>query len=381
MKIAQLLYEKNRLKEEINSAALDYTEAQLVLGFGDKKLLSRDLYGNLRDTFPNAEIALCSTSGEIFEESAHENTLSLLALEFSATPIKTAKVAIKDFKDSFEAGRSLMENLKKEDLKWVFVLSDGSRVNGSELVRGLNTHRPEGTIISGGLAGNGLDFFQTLTGLNEPPEEGNIIAIGFYGENLQLSHASRGGWESFGLERTITRSSSNKLFEIDGKNALELYKKYLGKYAEELPQSAFLFPLALKLGADHEPVVRTILSIDEEEQSMTFAGDMPETGKVRFMKSNLDRLISAANDAAQECVAFHKTPPQLAMVVSCIGRKLVLRDRLSEEIESIREVMGPGSAIMGFYAYGEISPNRPFSQCELHNQTITITGIDEIVSL
>jgi len=167
------------------------------------------------------------------------------------------------------------------------------------------------------------------------------------------------------------------LFEIDHKNALELYKKYLGKYADELPGSALLFPLSLKQSNSNDAVVRTILSIDEVNQSMTFAGDLPIGSKVKFMKANFDRLIDAASEAATKSLSMNKIQPKLAILISCIGRKAILTNRIDEEIEAVSKTYGTNTAITGFYSYGEISPLNPFTNCELHNQTMTITCFEE----
>jgi hypothetical protein len=265
------------------------------------------------------------------------------------------------------------------DLKYIFILSDGGKVNGSELVRGIESVVQHKIPVTGGLAGDGIRFLSTLVGLNEQPESGNIVAIGFYGNSIKISHGSMGGWEMFGPEKTITRSVSNELFEINNVNALDLYKQYLGKYAEELPGSALLFPLSIKLPGVNDPIVRTILSVNNESKSMIFAGDLPEGAKVRFMKANFDKLIDAASDAAQKSlVQFKAEPPKLSILISCVGRKLILGDRVDEEVEAVKNVFGETTVISGFYSYGEISPLNINTKCELHNQTMTITSFDEI---
>lgn len=378
MKVAKLLFINGESQYERNDENLDYQKAQLVIGYGARHIIEdSSFFLQLKEKFPNAEIALSSSSGEIFSNEVYDDTVVLTIIGFSKSHIKTSQINTQDFPNSFEAGKSLLEKLPKEHLKWVFVLSDGSLVNGSQLVQGLNSVRPENVLISGGLAGDGDKFEKTAVGLNQTPVPNQILAIGFYGENLELSHASYGGWESFGLERTVTQSHNNILYEIDHRNALDLYKKYLGKYAEGLPGSALLFPLSLKPDDHSSPVVRTILSINEKNNMMVFAGDLPEGSKVRFMKANMDRLIDAANDAASQCLEMNPTKPKLAIIISCVGRKLVLGDRTNEEVEVIKDVLGSSPLITGFYSYGEISPLKPFEDCALHNQTITITTINE----
>ena len=380
MKTASTLYKNNSFCKERNDENLKFEEVQLVIGFGSSALVSQEKsFKDIKNKFPKAKITLCSSAGEIYENEVLDDSISLVALQFHSTTLQTSEINIQDFDSSYEAGKTLIMNLPQENLKFVFVLSDGGKVNGSELVKGMNFSKNKNVLITGGLAGDGTNFENTYVGLNQVPQTGKIIAIGFYGDNLVLSHGSFGGWESFGLERTATKSVENVLYEIDGKSALSLYKTYLGKFADELPGSALLFPLSVKFDDHEESIVRTILSIDNENQSITFAGDIPVGSKIKFMKANFDRLIDAASDAANSCLEMEKIKPKLALLISCVGRKLIMPNRIDEEIEAISEIFGNGTLLSGFYSYGEISPLNPMANCELQNQTMTITGINEIV--
>jgi len=284
-----------------------------------------------------------------------------------------------DHANSFEVGKYLMGKLLADDLTAVFVISDGSFINGSELVSGLNENKPAAVSVTGGLAGDAARFKQTLVGLNETATDGKIVAIGFYGDNIKVGHSSFGGWDEFGKERIVTKSEQNVLFELDNESALDLYKEYLGPYVDELPGSALLFPLSIKIDNEKTNLVRTILSINEDEKSMTFAGNLPVGSKVRLMKANFEKLVNASTNAAKE--SFSKTidTPQVAILISCVGRKLVLQERTNEEVEAAKKVFGNNTTITGFYSYGEISPFNPNTKCELHNQTMTITTFLEIV--
>lgn len=292
--------------------------------------------------------------------------------------MKSLTKNIRDFSDSFEAGRSVFAGLNGDNLSYVLVISDGGLVNGSELVRGIDSVNTARIPVTGGLAGDGANFNYTLVGCNGKPERGNIVAIGFYGKHLKIGHGSLGGWDTFGPEKTVTRSAANHLFEIDGKSALDIYKRYLGKYADELPGSALLFPLSVRVDGAASDVVRTILSINNDDQSMVFAGDVPEGAKVRFMKANFDSLIDAATHAAGATLTqMTERKPRLALLVSCVGRKLILGKRIDEETEAVKTRLGDDTLLTGFYSYGEISPLVPGTKCELHNQTMTITTFDE----
>jgi hypothetical protein len=260
----------------------------------------------------------------------------------------------------------------------VFVLSDGLHVNGSELVEGLSEDLPADIKLTGGLAGDGDRFSSTYVVWDGVPQENVVVALGFYGRRLKVGYGSLGGWDSFGPERLITKSKGNVLYELDGQNALDLYKKYLGEHARELPASGLLFPLSIRIRNEEAPVVRTILAVDEVEQSMIFAGDIPEGTYARLMKANFDRLIDGAIGAARiSRDSLEASSAELAILISCVGRKLVLKQRIEEEVEGVREVLGAKPVLTGFYSYGEISPFTPNARCELHNQTMTITTLSE----
>ena len=159
---------------------------------------------------------------------------------------------------------------------------------------------------------------------------------------------------------------------------MELYKSYLGEHAKGLPATGLLFPLSVRCNQEEAGVVRTILSVDEEDQSLTFAGDVPQGAYARLMKANFDRLIDGSIGAAKNSYeAIDAAQPELAILISCVGRKLVLKQRVEEELEGVREILGTGPTLTGFYSYGEISPFTSDGKCELHNQTMTITTFSE----
>jgi hypothetical protein len=378
MKIEQKKFTRANSWENLKDSPFDTVNCNLVLAFGSSAILEdASIYETIRQNYPNADIVMNSTSGEIYDTQVNDDTISLTAVCFEKSKLKTAVVQISEVENSREAGRYLGSAFDPVNLKNVLIISDGQKVNGSELVEGLQDRLATGTIITGGLAGDGSRFQKTLVGLNESPVEGRIIAIGFYGESLSITYGSVGGWDSFGPERLITKSDANILFELDGKPALDIYKMYLGEYANELPGSGLLFPLSIRMANSEELVVRTILGINEDQRSLTFAGNMPEGSYARLMKANFDRLIEGASTAAQNSVVGGIKKPNLAILISCVGRKLVLNQRIEEEVEVIRTMYGDSTAITGFYSYGEISPSFNFMKCELHNQTMTITTLSE----
>ncbi|MEN6427651.1 MAG: FIST N-terminal domain-containing protein [Phycisphaerales bacterium] len=357
-------------------------QAQLALLFGDLNLLRRQqCIDEIRQLFPKARIVGCSTAGEILGDRVFDGSITATGVFFENTELQFTQTTVDGMEESYNAGVRLADALPQDGLSHVFVLSDGLNVNGSALAKGLQSRLSPDVAVTGGLAGDQGRFEQTVVFLDAVSDNKTIVAIGFYGSALQVRYGSRGGWDSFGPDRVVTKSKANVVYELDGQSVLELYKKYLGEQAKGLPATGLLFPLSLALDDRQERLVRTILAVNEDDGSMTFAGDVPEGSLARLMKANFECLVDGAAGSARQCRANGEPAPSLAVLVSCVGRKLVLKQRVDEEVESAREALGQSTVMTGFYSYGEICPvGCDRKQAELHNQTMTITTFSERLS-
>lgn len=354
----------------------------LVIYFGSRAMLADGAcYRELRMKFPNAHLLGCTTGGQIHERDVDDSEVNAIALSFDATRIAVASETIASSQDSRRCGMAIGKKLTARDLAGVFVLSDGLNVNGSELVAGINSEIGD-VSITGGLAGDGAEFGETLVGVDSAPTSHTVAAVGFYGSAIKIGHGSAGGWDVFGPRRVITRSQGNVLYELDGEPALNLYERYLGgDEAKALPGSALLFPLEIydPKHPDHR-VVRTVLAIDRDARTMTFAGDIPQGWMAQLMRGNFTCLAQGAAVAARQArdgLGACKDNDGVAILVSCIGRRLLMGQRVIEEVEAAGEELGSRLMPLGFYSYGEISPHAESGICELHNQTMTVTTITE----
>jgi hypothetical protein len=351
----------------------------VVFVFGARSLMQAGApVRELRDHFKGAAMLGCSTSGEIVGDMVVDDSVIATLADFEHTRLRFASAAIGEAKASYDVGKELAQQLNDASLRHVFVLSDGLHVNGSDLARGLAGSVSKGVSITGGLSGDGTNFAETWVVADGAAGPERVAAVGLYGDGLRIGYASMGGWEPFGPLRTITRAEGNILYELDKRSALDLYKSYLGSHAEQLPSSALLFPILVTDAKGGQGVVRTVLSVDEQKKSMTFAGDIPQGGTAQLMKTNVDDLVDGATSAAKASLSgLGDKQPDLAILVSCVGRKLVMKQRTEEEIEAIRDVFGRDTKISGFYSYGELCPFVHGGECRLHNQTMTITTFAE----
>jgi hypothetical protein len=375
-------------------AAQQPIDAGLVLYFGSNEALRTGSWlSELATLYPNAHLVGCSTGGQIHSACGgatptgvgiDETGISAVAMRFAATKLRIATESVTAASQSRQYGEALGRKLVDASLVGVYVLSDGLQVNGSDLVSGLTSVVGGSVRVSGGLAGDGARFQETRVGADTAPRPMTIAAIGFYGAAVRFSYGCGGGWDTFGVSRRITRSSGNELFELDGKPALDLYERYLGEEAQGLPGTGLLYPLKVwhPEYPSHE-VVRTVLAVNRETRSMTFAGDVPQGSKAQLMRGEFDRLTEGSAEAARQAADGHSTQPgegAVALLVSCIGRKLLMGQRIEDEIRAVAENLPSGVLQAGFYSYGEIAPLAKSDVCGLHNQTMTVTLISEVLS-
>jgi hypothetical protein len=377
MKIEQLSWQKGEVWIS-HSPETHVNAPQLVVVFGAREILDTDEpLAGLRARFPDARIVGCSTAGEIRGSHVHDGGVVASALEFSKVTVREQFETPSSPEDVRAAGARLAHSLTAPDLRHVIVFSDGLHINGSELVEGLAAAMPPGVSVTGGLSADGSNFTRTLVVSGGRAHDGGFVGVGLYGDALRVGYGSQGGWEPFGPRRLVTRSEHNLLLELDGEPALEIYRRYLGPHAAGLPASGLLFPLSIELPGESRPIVRTILGVDEARGGLVFAGDVPVGVKAFLMRARLDGLVDGAIGAATTCRAACLEEPEFAMLVSCVGRRLVMHQRTEEEIEGVRQVIGAHALVTGFYSYGEISAFDMDSRFILHNQTMTITTLAE----
>jgi hypothetical protein len=379
MQVEQRLWTRETAWQPALEPSALASSAQLVLLFGSVELVrGTECLERVRASYPNAHILGCTTAGQIHDARVTDETIALTAVRFEHTRIELVRAPIESVAGSMKAGEQLARALDPVGLRHVFVVSEGLQVNASELVRGIDASLPAHVTVSGGCAGDGNRLETTHVWGDGPPEQATVIGLGFYGERLQIGVSAIGGWRPFGPDRVITRSTKNVLYEFDGRPALALYKQYLGKYADELPASGLMFPLELYGDEAGRRVLRALLAVNEAEQSITYAGNVPEGARARFMFATIDDLIQGSHVAAvsskQRLGAFR---PELSILVSCNGRRYVLKQRTEEEVEAVREALGEATAVTGFYSYGEIAPADSGGRSQLHNETMTITSFAE----
>ncbi len=349
---------------------------QLALLFGSRKTLETNV-GALtafQATYPKAAVISISGAGNILSDSILDDNIVANSLAFEHTKIELSHTQFAG-KTEEEVADYLIQSIPNEGLKNLLLFSC-SGINLERVIQRLNQTLKNSIPISGGAAGDDLQFQKTIIGIGDNLAYDRIVLIGLYGDKIQAKYGLHSGMDTFGPRRKITKCLGNIIFEIDHRPALDLYKDYLGDKASQLPASALHFPLNISSKSLDKPIVRSVQTVDEKAGSLVLFGQVEEGMTVQLMKTYQDNVISGGAESAK--LAANAIDNQsFAIVVSCVGRRIILGPLTEEELTEAHEVLGPNTKMSGFYSYSELSPCNESGQCLLHNQTITITTLFE----
>lgn len=317
----------------------------------------------------------CTSDGEISNQGMSINSAVLGGIATDQIEFEIA--AVPDLsRDSEQAGRELARSFSRKP-QYMQIFSDGLTGNGCGILRGIaavDSSLP----VSGGTAGDNGKFVKTMQFAGDKIYTDSVCGIAFYG-NFRLGTGVRSGWTPIGLARKVTRASGNVLYELNGEPALNVFERFLGRHAEKLPAIGVEYPLGLlerwgDVGQEDYHLLRATMSVNREERSITFAGEIPEGAVVNLTCGDIDSILEAAEKAAALARSeLGDTSPALIFCYSCMARKIMLGRRSEEEIERVRTQIGPQVPIFGFYSYGEFCRVTPWSPNYFHNETITLS--------
>lgn len=324
--------------------------------------------------FPSCQFVGCTTCGHIIDELIYDDELVITFMK-----LQTAKFEIKLLENissehSFEIG----EKLAKETPFFngsCLILSEGLHVNGTKLVEGLLNK--QGTLkFFGGLSGD-ADKFQSTAVIYQNKLYSNSVLAVYFDERVILERQIGGGHTPFGIERKVTKSNNNIVYEFDNIPAIALYEEYLGDKSKLLPAYGLHFPICQqKENEKNELVTRTLLGINRDDGSLIYAGDVNEDSKVRLMRTDNQNLIIASQDALHKILRdVDPNDEVLYFEVSCVGRRLVMGQMTEDECAIDNKPKNIFTA--GFYSYGEINKSYNSEECSFHNQTFTVTCLKE----
>jgi hypothetical protein len=375
MRVATLCW-SDPLGWTLDGPALD--DPQAVIWFGRYGPADGpDPFEALRRLYPRALIAGCTTNGEIYRGEALDGAAVAAAIRFETSSVQGAAASVAAGEDAREAGRRLAAALDPDGLRGVFLLADAFAINSADLVEGLAAGLPADVVVTGGMAGDGGRLGgSTHAGLDRAPHDGGVAALGFYGAGLRIGHGVAGGWDPLGPSRHITRAEGPVVYELDGQPALEVYERLVGDSGS---LERLRHPFCIKPEADSEQdIIWEVVDVDRPNKGIVFIGDVVQGSWGQIMRAVDDRLVEGAAEAARAACAGLGETDALGLMVSCIGRKWVMGQRIGDETEAVQGV-SPRAPVIGFFSYGEVAPHARTGRSTLHHASVSVTTLSEAV--
>ncbi len=360
------------------------TSAGLVLvaatmGFDQPALLA-----GIRSVTGSAPVVGCTSAGLIDQTGPDDSLRRVEVMVIASDHIRFTPVIAKGVnEDSESVGRDLAAQLSKTwqpDAKFLFLISDGLKIDPDKLFRGLESGLPTQVPFIGGTAGETSAFRNTFQYFNHQVLQDVTIAVLFSGDfsfDVGVSHGSR----PVGLTREVTRAEGSHIFEIDHRPAFEVFQEFLGPDVTELNNTT-VSGVCLGVATpeesrqDYEDVaLRIPLLLDKNDKSFYIAGEWPAGTKLLVCRRDPDTIIQRAHDIASKIRARNEgREPALVLHINCAGRsKTLIGESTAIKEVAANQVFDKQVPWFGFYGFGEIAPvgGRNF----FHNWTSVVLAI------
>ncbi len=358
-----LYHDETQLRQFIQENAIADTPhllIQLFTAHNDEESI-RTLLAPLQTLFKEAVIVGATTDGEIIHGSVvtHETVLSFTTFEHT-----TLTSAYSEAKESFQRGSELASKLLQDDTRLMILFSDGLSTNGEGFLEGVNSVAP-GVMVAGGLAGDYAKFEKTFVFTKERILNFGAVGVALHSQRLSLYNDYCFNWQKIGKALTITKCDGNRVYEIDGRSAVETYTHYLGQeVADLLPSIGVEFPLISSRGG--MDVARAVLA-KYDDGSLGFAGNIIEGEQVYLGYGNLKKILEDSHRIPAQSSSFQA---EAIFVYSCMARRNFIGNVINQELEPLEAV----APTCGFFTYGEFFYRQ---KGELLNQTMTVVALRE----
>jgi len=323
-----------------------------------------------RANFPKSIFIATTTDGVIEGSNVYVNTKSVVSFTiFENTSLKSALLKQESYdNDSYELGKAMAVELKEKDTKVIISFTDGIHTNGEEYVDGISSIAPN-IVLSGGLAADNGELKKTyIFDKNEICTYG-AIGVSLTNKNLNVATSYTFDWMPIGKEMRVTKAVKNRVYEIDGISAVDIYAKYMGEELSlQLPQVGIEFPLIFQ--RDGMSVGRAVL-FKHNDGSLTFAGNINEGDSVRFGIGSIETILKNSNSHTRQILEKMEYKAEAVFVYSCMARRRFMNEYISDELDILSNI----GHISGFFTYGEFFHTEKSNQ--LLNETMTILAISE----
>jgi hypothetical protein len=368
-----------RAGHEAAQAALEGEDPKLLIVFCSSSYDTPALVEAIGSAAPDVAMVGCSTAGEIATSGPGESSVVVTALGGDGFSVSTevARDAPADLRAAGAHAASCIEALEPREHRALLLLTDGLAGDQTLIVRGAYSVVGAQVPLVGGCAGDDLKMAHTEQLHGGEVLSGAVVAAAI-GSDAPLGIGVRHGWQRVGEPMVVTRSADNRVYELEGRPALDVYFERLDAPEEARRDAGAFVRFAqvhpLGLASRSEEHVRFIGDADFTGRSLGCIAEVPQ-GSLAWLMEGDDASVLEATDAAcaDALAALDGNPPLGLLAFDCIARRGVLGDDgIRSEVERVT-ARGGGAPVAGFYTYGEIARTRGING--FHNQTLVVLAL------
>jgi hypothetical protein len=360
---------------EAAAAAISGTEAKLLVVFCADGHELAELIAGIKEHAAAVPLIGCTTAGEISPYGPADGGVVVTALGGPGFSVRTGHGRSSEGgpRAAGAAAAACMSDATDDGNRILMLLTDGVIGDKQEIVRGVNEVVGAGTPLVGGCAGDGMKMEKTFQFDGFEVISEGVVAASISSDG-PIGIGWRHGWERVGEPMLVTRTSGDRVEEIDDGPALDVYLERLDAPEEvrsgsaEFTRWARTHPLGLGRRPTGQEPVRCVNEAGFEDRSLGCTTAVPEGGMAWFMHGDSDSILRSAQGSCKDAVeALGGEAPIGIVAFDCIGRRGVLGEEgIEAEVERIKET---GQApVSGFYTYGEIARRRGVNA--FHSQTL-----------
>ena len=317
--------------------------------------------------FPGLPLVGCTTDGEVSSAlSFQEDSVALLLFAGDGL-VAGAGVGTDLSTDPHAAARAAIEaaGIEGRTPQLCVVFPESLTTSAVSVVAALNEALPEGTALVGGTAGDQWRFDGTNQFCGAKVYSDSLPVLLLYGD-FKIGVGVQSGWNPIGERGAVTKAEGGVVYEVDGDSALAFYHRYFGDQVRPSPE----YPIGVFDNQGGAFYLRAPLAFNDEDGSVTFAGDVPHGAEVQITAAAHEDIVAACEKSIRSALEqMNGAKARGALVISCAARKQLLGTRTGKEHEILRGVLGDDVPLVGFYSYGEIAPHGGVPLADFHNET------------
>lgn len=259
-----------------------------------------------------------------------------------------------------QAAYTALQGFRGTQRSGFLLLGDGLVTSYADVVRGIQEVLGTNSLIAGGLAGDDLRYEATYQYCNHRVTTRSVVGV-LLGGGGRLGVGMEHGFAPISKPRHVTRSRANVLVELDRQPAASVYEEYFGEERvrhmrqERLTRPGMAYPLGIQTEPADHWLLRNVVAF-RDDGSLACSAEIPEGSWLQLMVGSRELALDAARRAAQEAIQSLNRVAAVVVFDSVVRRMLLGPRQAAEEVQRIRNTVGPSVPLIGCYTYGEQAP-------------------------